>query len=86
MDNNAFLAGLAVGRRLKGWASGGDLSVGISGSGGTTDKYLTIASFTPIEASLKPLLAAGFLPVKTSISTAPVEASLRPLITDYTED
>lgn len=81
-DNNAFLAGLAVGRRLKGWASGGDLSVGISGSG----EYLMIASFTPIEASLKPLLAAGFLPVKTSISTAPVEASLRPLITDYTED
>lgn len=36
-DNNAFLAGLAVGRRLKGWACGGDLSVGISGSGGSSD-------------------------------------------------
>lgn len=69
-DNNAFLAGLAVGRRLKGWASGGDLSIGISGSGGSADKYLTIASFTPI---------------KTAISAAPVEASLRPLIADYTE-
>lgn len=36
-DNNAFLAGLAVGRRLKGWACGGDLSIGISGSGGSSD-------------------------------------------------
>ena len=70
-DNNAFLAGLAVGRRLKGWACGGDLSIGISGSGGAVDKYLTIASFTPI---------------KTSISTAPIEASLRSLIADYTEE
>lgn len=69
-DNNAFLAGLAVGRRLKGWACGGDLSIGISESGGVADKYLTIASFTPI---------------KTAISAAPIEASLRPLIADYTE-
>lgn len=72
-DNNAFLAGLAVGRRLKGWACGGDLSIGISGSGGAADKYLTIATI------------ASFTPIKTAISAAPVEASLRPLIADYTE-
>lgn len=67
---DSFLAGIAVGRRIKGWASGGDLSIGISESAGTTDKYLTIASFAPI---------------KSSISTIPVEASLRLLITDYKE-
>lgn len=37
MDSNAFLAGLAVGRRLKGWACGGDLRVNI-GTGGNDEK------------------------------------------------
>lgn len=32
-DSNAFLAGLAVGRRLKGWAGSGSLSMG-GGTGG----------------------------------------------------
>lgn len=32
-DKNSFLAGIAVGRRLKGWASGGDLSIGETGNG-----------------------------------------------------
>lgn len=31
-DKNSFLAGISVGRTLKGWACGGNLSVGISGS------------------------------------------------------
>lgn len=31
-DSNAFLAGLAVGRRLKGWASGGDLAISVGAS------------------------------------------------------
>lgn len=31
-DKNSFLAGIAVGRRLKGWASSGDLSIGLDGS------------------------------------------------------
>lgn len=58
MDNNAFLAGLAVGRRLKGWASGGDLSVGISGSGGSSDN--SVLNVSPLLLDFR-----GAIPVLT---------------------
>lgn len=45
-DKNSFLAGIAVGRRLKGWASGGDLNMG-GGSG----NIIIVGTFTPIKKS-----------------------------------
>ena len=72
MDSNAFLAGLAVGRRLKGWASGGDLkiNVGADGADSSACTFWQVAEFT-------------FM--LRSFSSGAVEVAI-PQIADYTEE
>lgn len=43
-DKNSFLAGISVGRTLKGWAAGSD---GFSGGGGRIAEIIPVTNYAP---------------------------------------
>lgn len=63
-DKNSFLAGISVGRTLKGWAAGSD---GFSGGGGGGGIY--VGNFLPYPqftgCNISPVIETGTFEVKT---------------------
>lgn len=71
---DSFLAGIAVGRRLKGWACGGNLKIEV-GAGGDS----------PEESSSGCVILEVFTPTVKALSAVAAEASLDVLLADYEE-